>query len=126
MSGKLILVVDDDDATQLLMRRYLQALGLIALTAGNGEQALELLHQYPGEVRLVLVDLAMPHMNGFELAEIIRADPALADLPLVALTARVGPEIDARAIQAGINQIIRKPFEPARLRALLTELSLLA
>jgi CheY-like chemotaxis protein len=125
MSERLVLVVDDDEATQVLMTRYLQALGLSVLVAGDGEGALALLREHMGAVRLALIDLAMPRMNGFELAEAIRADPDLSSLPVVALTARVGPEVDSRAAAAGIDQIIQKPFEPARLRGLLSRLKLL-
>src|SRR5574341_1756295 len=110
MSNCRILVVDDDDATQLLMSRYLESLGIDALVAGNGEQALELLKQHTAEISLVLIDIAMPGMNGYDLARAIRTELALTDLPLIALTARVGPEVGTKALAAGIDEVVAKPF----------------
>lgn len=125
MTRNLVLVVDDDDATQTLMSRYLQSLGIQAMTAGDGEHALEVLREHSEQIALVLLDIAMPRMNGYELARAVRAEPGLADLPLIAITARVGPHVDTQAIEAGINDIIQKPFEPKHLKRILAELALL-
>ncbi len=125
MSDRFVLVVDDDDATQILMSRYLESLNIRALVAANGQQALEVLKEYEGEIGLILVDIAMPGMNGYELARIIRTELGLVEVPLLALTARSGPDVEAQAAAAGINDIIPKPFEAKQIKRILAELTLL-
>jgi CheY-like chemotaxis protein len=124
MTADYVLVVDDDDLTLALMRRFLQSLGAAALTAQDGEEALVLMAEYDGEVGMVIADLAMPRMSGFTFAEALRSEPAYEHIPLIALTARVGIETTRNALQAGFNTVITKPFEPRKMREMLTEYGL--
>jgi len=120
-SGCHVLVVDDDEIALNLMRRYLGAMGVPVLVAEGGEAALDIIRQQAGRVSLVLLDLAMPFMNGLQVCKAIRTDLQLVDLPVVALTARVGPGIDTAVYEAGINEVITKPFDPQLLRQVLSK-----
>jgi CheY-like chemotaxis protein len=108
-----VLVVDDDEPTNRLMKRYLGSMGLESEYAISGEDALEMLRRDPDGDSLVLLDLAMPIMNGYEVCRAIRGDPTLAHLPIVAFTARAGVESQERAYEAGVDDIILKPFQRA-------------
>ena len=87
MSEPRVLVVDDDEPTNQLMERYLGSVGAKSEYAMSGVEALEMLHRNPARYSLVLLDLAMPIMNGYDVCRAIRADPELAHLPIVAFTA---------------------------------------
>ena len=110
MDNKQVLVVDDDELTTVLMGRYLGAMGVGSITVQDGEEALRMLKERRDQVGLVLLDLAMPRLDGYQVCKQIRADPDLADLPVVVLTARVGAEARERALEAGVNEILTKPF----------------
>jgi CheY-like chemotaxis protein len=120
-SGNNVLVVDDDGVALTLMRRYLGTMGVSVLVAEGGEAALDIIREQAGRVSLVLLDIAMPFMNGLQVCKAIRSDLQLADLPVVALTARVGPGVDAAISEAGINDVITKPFDPQLLRQVLAK-----
>jgi CheY-like chemotaxis protein len=116
-----VLIVDDDTVTLSLISYHLTAMGLSVLTAKDGTIALDILDQQAEEIVLVLLDLAMPHMNGFEVCQAIRANPTTSMLPVIAVTARVGPDIDTLANKAGINAMISKPFDADHLRQVVSE-----
>jgi two-component system chemotaxis response regulator CheY len=116
-----VLIVDDDTVTLSLITYQLNAMGISVLTAKDGAVALDILDQQAEEIVLVLLDLAMPHMSGFEVCQAIRANPATSMLPVVAVTARVGPDIDTLATRVGINAVITKPFDADRLRQVVSE-----
>lgn len=110
-----VLIVDDDAIALNLMSHYLNTLDVPVLTATSGAMALDILDEMQGAVHLVLLDIAMPSMNGYEVCEAIRANAATAHLPVVAVTARTGPEVQTSTQEVGINEVITKPFEPAQL-----------
>ena len=85
--SKRILVVDDDELQRSLLNRFLAELGHETVCAGSGAQALALLDS---SVDLVLLDLLMPEMDGFEVARQIRQNPALADIPIMMVTSLEG------------------------------------
>jgi len=120
-SGYHVLVVDDDEIALNLMRHYLGAMGVPVLVAEGGEAALDIIRQHTEQVGLVLLDLAMPSMNGLQVCKAIRTDLQLVDLPVVALTACVGPDIDTAVYEAGIDKVITKPFDPQLLRQVLSK-----
>lgn len=127
MSGKeAVLVVDDDATTIMLLRHYLESIHVTTLVATDGPDALEILRTHADQIGLILLDIAMPHMNGYELCKAVRADPALAGLPVVAVTARSSPDMYADAEAAGINQIVSKPFKPSAIRDVLESYNLIA
>jgi two-component system alkaline phosphatase synthesis response regulator PhoP len=116
-----ILVVDDDKQIVRLVRSYLEQAGYKVLVASDGETALHAIrHDDPN---LVVLDLMLPDLDGWEITRIIRSDPALADLPIVMLTARVEDTDKIVGLELGADDYIAKPFNPrevvARVRAVL-------
>ena len=116
-----ILVVDDDKQIVRLVRSYLEQAGYQVLTAGDGETALHTIrHDDPD---LVVLDLMLPDLDGWEITRIIRSDPNLAGLPIVMLTARVEDTDKIVGLEIGADDYIAKPFNPrevvARVRAVL-------
>jgi len=82
--------------------------------AGNGREALAVMRAATAPFDLVLMDVQMPEMDGFEATRLIRADPALAGVPVVAMTANAGAEDRRRCLEAGMDGFETKPINPAR------------
>jgi signal transduction histidine kinase len=111
-----VLVVDDIEKNLVAMRALLERPGLKVLAAASGVEALEILLEQ--EVALALVDVNMPEMDGFELAELIRGNPKTRTIPLIFVTAAQGePARTFRGYRAGAVDFIGKPFEPEILRS---------
>lgn len=107
LEGK-VLVADDVEVNQLLMQGMLEQLGCETILASDGQEALDLARMH--RPRLVLMDLRMPRMDGFEATRRMKSDPLLAPIPVVALTASVDP-FDLPAIQeAGFHAALEKPI----------------
>jgi chemosensory pili system protein ChpA (sensor histidine kinase/response regulator) len=102
-----ILIVDDDEGVQEFLADVLALHGYAVEQARDGQEALELL-EHGSRPSLILLDLAMPNMDGLELARRIAADDRLAGLPVVLLSARPNLERTARAI--GAADFLRKPM----------------
>jgi CheY-like chemotaxis protein len=120
-----VLIVDDEQETLRLLSRYLETIRLPALTALDAPSALAVLEEKSGEVGVILLDLALPGMDGYELFETIRADPATAGIPVVVITA-LGPETRARSLGAGMDGYLAKPFTLKQLKEALATLGLVA
>ena len=103
---KTILVVDDTAVFREPIAAMLRTHGFVALTAGDGAQALDQLRQHG--VDLVLLDVAMPVTNGLDFLEAIRAEPVYAHLLVVLLTAMTENECVARAAQHGVRDCLLK------------------
>ena len=118
-----ILIVDDSPLLRATARRaVLQAGADAALVreAGNGQEALARLQEEPADI--VLLDLNMPVMDGFEFAEKKAQDPALAGVRVALVTTEGNPKRLARMTELGVERYLRKPFEPEELRALVEDL----
>ncbi len=114
-----ILVVDDDQDTLKLLRLILESSGLMPVLTENGREALLAIREQPPD--LVLCDILMPELDGYETLVAIRADPATQALPVLMLSA-LGQEQDVqRALEAGANGYIVKPFSLRRLLAAISE-----
>ena len=111
LQGLRILVVDDSDINLEVSLRIFEGEGAHVALASNGKEALDWLNAHVGEVDLVLMDVQMPVMDGYEATHILRATPALADLPVVALTAGAFREMEAAARDVGMDDYIAKPFD---------------
>jgi len=110
----LILIVDDLPQNVRLLDAVLSPKGFRVATASSGEEALDVLaKEHPD---LVLLDIVMPGMDGYEVCRRIREDPATAFLPVIMITASGGEE-KIRAIEAGADDFVNKPFDQAELLA---------
>jgi len=116
-----ILVVDDDTEIVRLLRAYLEQAGFEVLVAYNGETALHAVRRERPD--LVVLDLMLPHRDGWEVTRLVRGDPALASTPILMLTARVEDTDKIVGLELGADDYVTKPFNPqvvvARVRALL-------
>jgi class 3 adenylate cyclase len=109
-----ILVVDDIPQNIRLLEAVLAPKGYDLLTASSGEEALEILTQ--SQPDLILLDIVMPGIDGFEVCRRVRADPATAFLPVVMITAS-GDKEKIQAIEVGADDFVTKPFDQAELLA---------
>ena len=117
-AGCRVLVVEDDRLNRLIMERFLQTLAVEAVLADSGEEALERL-RHERRIDLVLMDISMPGMDGYETTRRIREELALKTLPVIALTAHAIDGERERCLDAGMNDFVTKPIELDRLRILL-------
>jgi CheY-like chemotaxis protein/HAMP domain-containing protein len=118
LKDKKVLVVDDDLRATFAIARLLAQRGLRPLKAESGERALRLLDQEP-EMDLVLMDVMMPGMDGYETMRRIRAQERFRKLPIIALTAKAMPGDRNKCIEAGACDYLPKPVEPERLVSML-------
>jgi two-component system NtrC family sensor kinase len=115
-----ILIVEDDPDMMDLLRHLLVAAHYQALLADSGKKALALLRaeaEADSEIDLVLLDIMMPHMNGYEVIAHIRADPLLQYTPVIMTTALDSVRNKALGLELGANDYLTKPFEPRELLA---------
>jgi diguanylate cyclase (GGDEF)-like protein len=108
-----VLVVEDNLVNQRIVVEFLGQLGIAAEPVADGETALERLQQAPTGYALVLMDIQMPGMDGYETTRRLRADPRLRELPVIAITAHVLASDQQRCYAAGMNDHISKPFDQA-------------
>jgi putative two-component system response regulator len=108
-----VLVVDDQEDGRRTLQRALVSFGHDVETARDGVEAIAKLRL---DVDLVLLDATMPDMDGFQVARRIRADPERGDVPIIMVTGLDGREDRLRAVEAGVNDFVSKPFELTELR----------
>ncbi len=113
----LVLIVDDNPTNSYLLAYFAGRLGLRVQTAADGAQALALAAAEPPA--LVLLDLHMPGMDGFETAARLRALPGLDTVPVIAVTANVSPVVRSRLERAGFADCITKPVDTEAFPAIL-------
>jgi adenylate cyclase len=109
-----ILVVDDVPQNRRLLEAVLSPLGHVVVGANSGREALDLIAAEPPD--LVLLDILMPEMNGYEVCRMLRADPTTAMLPIVMLTSS-GDQDKVRSIEAGADDFIARPLDQHELAA---------
>ena len=102
-----IMVVDDDQDTVAILARHLEREGFVPIEANSGAQCLKLVHE--NEVDVILLDLMMPEMDGFQVVKALRDDPVTAEIPIIMITAR--DDLDARAegMRLGVSDFLAKP-----------------
>jgi CheY-like chemotaxis protein len=103
----LILLADDNEANRQTLDDYLSNKGYRMLLAYNGREAVEIVKTHRPD--LVFMDIQMPEMDGLEATNLIRSDPAIADIPIIALTALAFPEQADQCFYAGFNDYLAKP-----------------
>jgi len=114
-AGRRILVVDDEPVNLQVMINYLSLDGYEVVAAGTGPEALEKLRRFP--VDLVILDVMLPRMSGYEVCRVIRQSHTLYDLPILMLTARSKPGDIITGLEAGANDYLSKPVDRKELLA---------
>ena len=109
MSRATILIADDSSDIRTIMRFFLDDLGFAVVEAADGNEAVRLARQC--RPALILLDLCMPGIDGWEVAARLRADPALEEVPILAMTAYSASSAVRAALLAGCQSVIAKPFE---------------
>jgi signal transduction histidine kinase/HAMP domain-containing protein/CheY-like chemotaxis protein len=114
LPGRRVLIVDDDIRNVFALTHVLGRVGMPVLYAENGREGIETLERNP-DVELILMDIMMPEMDGYETIEAIRRSPLWTDLPIVALTAKAMPGDREKSIAQGANEYVPKPVDVDRL-----------
>lgn len=120
MAGEPLLVVDDNPVNLKLARVLLTAEGYEVRTAVAAEEALEVLREF--RPRMILVDIQLPGMDGFELTRRLKADPRMREVLVVALTAYAMKGDEERVLAVGYDAYISKPIDTRRLAAQVAEM----
>jgi chemosensory pili system protein ChpA (sensor histidine kinase/response regulator) len=107
------LVVDDSITVRRVTQRLLERNGMRVVTAKDGLEAISVLQDEIPDV--ILLDIEMPRMDGYEVASHVRNDARLKDIPIVMITSRVGEKHRARAIELGVNEYLGKPYQEGQL-----------
>jgi CheY-like chemotaxis protein len=118
LTGRKVLIVDDDVRNVFALTSALEAHGMDVAYAENGREALERL-QADADVDLILMDIMMPELDGYETTRAIRAMPAFNELPIIALTAKAMKGDREKSINAGASDYITKPVEVEQLVSLM-------
>jgi CheY-like chemotaxis protein len=102
-----VMVVDDDPDTVIILSRHVQREGYIAIEASSGPECLQILRER--SVDLILLDLMMPEMDGFEVCRALKGNPATKDIPIIMITARDDLEARAEGMRLGVADFLAKP-----------------
>ncbi|MBG9791908.1 histidine kinase [Paenibacillus dendritiformis] len=119
LAGKRILLVDDDVRNVFALSSVLEQYDMDIIYAENGKEAIEALTADPEHFDLVLMDMMMPEMDGYEAMRLIREMPAFEKLPIIALTAKAMKEDRNKCIEAGASDYVSKPFQTDQLLSLM-------
>jgi CheY-like chemotaxis protein/signal transduction histidine kinase len=112
--GKKVLVVDDDVRNIFALSSVLERRGMAVLTAGTGREAIATLESTP-ELAIVLMDIMMPEMDGYETMQVIRQNPRFRRLPIIALTAKAMKGDREKCLEAGASEYLAKPVNTEQL-----------
>jgi two-component system sensor histidine kinase/response regulator len=117
-----VLLAEDNKTNQLIVKSLLEQVGIESITANDGKEAVEQYQEHRDKIDLILLDLHMPVMNGYEAAEKIRE--LSADVPIVAMTADVIMGVRNKCEESGIYHYISKPFNPDQLIQIIKDIIL--
>jgi chemosensory pili system protein ChpA (sensor histidine kinase/response regulator) len=109
----LAMIVDDSITVRRVMERFLERNGLRVVTAKDGIDAISQLQD--GKPDIILLDIEMPNMDGYEFATYVRNDERVSDVPIIMITSRVGDKHRARAIEIGVDDYLGKPYQDSQL-----------
>ncbi|PYV83688.1 MAG: hybrid sensor histidine kinase/response regulator, partial [Acidobacteria bacterium] len=112
--GRKVLVVDDDVRNIFALSSVLERRGMTVLTAGTGREAISMLESTP-DMAIVLMDIMMPEMDGYETMQVIRQNPSFRRLPIVALTAKAMKGDREKCLEAGASEYLAKPVNTEQL-----------
>ncbi|MEO7457494.1 MAG: response regulator [Gemmatimonadaceae bacterium] len=108
--GKTVLLVEDNEDNRIIYSTVLRHVGYDVVEAEDGLQAIELARSLKPDV--ILMDISIPNLDGWEATRILRQDPATKNTPIIALTAHALPDDRDRAAQVGFTAYLAKPVEP--------------
>ncbi len=114
LAGKKVLVVDDDVRNIFALSTLLERRGMNVLSAGTGHEAIIMLETTP-DVAIVLMDIMMPEMDGYQTMQVIRQIPTMRRLPIVALTAKAMKGDREKCLEAGASDYLAKPVNTEQL-----------
>ena len=106
-------MVDDSITVRRVTQRLLERNGMRVLTARDGVDAVAVMEEHVPDI--VLLDIEMPRMDGYEVATHMRADPRLQRVPIIMITSRVGEKHRARALEIGVDDYLGKPYQESQL-----------
>jgi CheY-like chemotaxis protein len=110
-----VLIVEDNEDNRIIYRTFLEHHGYVVLEASDGEAGVRSVREHRPDI--VLMDISMPVLDGHEATKILKADPATASIPVVALTANAMTEDRRLAKEAGCDSYLPKPAEPRQVLA---------
>ena len=119
MVKKKVLIVDDDSRNIFALSAVLRAKGYHCLSASGGQEGLDLL-AVDKDIAVVLMDMMMPGMDGYEAMAVMQTDPALKDIPVIAVTAQAMVGDRERCLNAGASGYVSKPINVEELTGLLS------
>ncbi|MGB9146353.1 MAG: response regulator, partial [Acidobacteriaceae bacterium] len=112
--GRKVLIVDDDVRNIFALSSVLERRGMSVLTAGTGREAIDTIESTP-DLAIVLMDIMMPEMDGYETMQVIRQNPSLRRLPIIALTAKAMKGDREKCLEAGASEYLAKPVNTEQL-----------
>jgi CheY-like chemotaxis protein len=118
LKDKKVMIADDDVRNIFSLSKVLESAGMVVVSATDGREALEQLKADPS-IDIVLMDMMMPEMDGYESMRMIRTMPGMARLPIIAVTAKAMAEDRQKCISAGASDYITKPVDKDQLMSLL-------
>ena len=108
--GQTVLLVEDNEDNRIIYSTVLRHVGYDVIEAEDGVRAIELARSAKPD--LILMDISIPQMDGWEATRILRKDPLTRDIPIIALTAHALPDDREKAVQVGFTAYLAKPVEP--------------
>lgn len=121
---RTILLIEDDETIRAALKRVFEGDGYRVLAVADGTQLSTVLDDVPPD--LIMLDIGLPWVNGFELAEMMKAHDDLNEIPLVFLSARTGDEDVRRGFDVGADDYIKKPFDIEQVKRIVNTLVQLA
>ena len=114
-TASTVLIAEDSVATRRMLDKVLTSVGYQVIVCRDGQEALEQAEQYQGRIDLILSDVEMPRLNGFELLQKVRTLPAFKNTPIVMATSRTGDRHKQEAKRLGATDYLGKPVQPQQL-----------
>jgi len=122
-NARSVLVVEDsENSAAMLEIAFLGIPNVAVLLTGSAVEAMRILDSGDAHVNVIVTDLNMPRMDGFELIRRVRADRRLAKLPIIVVSADTDPTTPSRVAELGVDAFFPKPFSPAQVRRKLEQL----
>ena len=118
---KSILIIDDDSRNIFALKAVVRAKGYSCFTATSAEEGLSILNNHNNEIGIILMDMMMPDMDGYEAISVIRKDDGIAEIPIVAVTAQAMVGDREKCLEAGADAYLSKPVNVDALMEILTD-----